>query len=47
MIAANVPSKSLKLAISLQTTNTSTIIPTKALLDCRATGLFISTEFVK
>jgi hypothetical protein len=46
MIVVNIPSKFLKLATFLQTTNTGTIIPTKALLDCRATGLFVGTKFV-
>jgi hypothetical protein len=39
--------KSLELTIFLQTTNNGTIIPMKALLNCRATGLFIGTEFMR
>jgi hypothetical protein len=46
-IVVNIPLKSLELVISLKTTDTGTIIPMKALLDCRATGLFIGTKFVR
>jgi hypothetical protein len=45
-IAANTTSKFLELKISLQMTDTGTIIPTKGLLDCRANDLFVHSDFV-
>ncbi|KAF8229201.1 hypothetical protein L208DRAFT_1180495, partial [Tricholoma matsutake] len=37
---------SFELKVSLQTTDTGTVHMTKALLDCGATGLLVSSDFV-
>jgi hypothetical protein len=39
--------KSLHLKVELQTTDTGEVLATNALLGCRATSLFIDTEYVK
>jgi hypothetical protein len=47
-VVASTPSpKSLHLKVELQTTDTREVLATNALLDCRATSLFINTEYVK
>ena len=40
-------SKSVELPISMQTTDTGTILSTKGLLDCSATDLFIHSDFIQ
>ena len=46
-VVATTPSAlSFKLKVSLQTTDTSAIHTTKALLDCGATDLFVNPDFV-
>ena len=40
-------SKSLEIPISMQTTDTGTVLSTKGLLDCSATDLFVNSDFVQ
>jgi hypothetical protein len=47
VVASTPGPKSLHLKVELQTTDTGEVLATNALLDCRATGLFINTEYVK
>src|SRR5262247_3848503 len=46
-LAASPTNRSLRLPVQLQTMDTQLVKATQALLDCRATGLFISKNYAK
>src|SRR5262245_15922154 len=46
-LAASPTNRSLRLLVQLQTTDTQLVKATQALLDCGATGLFISKDYAK
>ena len=46
-LAASPTNRSLRLPVQLQTTDTQLVKATQALLDCGATGLFISKDYAK
>lgn len=47
IVATTPGSKSLEIPISMQTTDTGTVLSTKGLLDCGATDLFVNSNFVQ
>ena len=47
IVATTPGSKSLEIPISMQTTDTGTVLSMKGLLDCSATDLFVNSDFIQ